>query len=113
MPAPSAILDRPEFQILRRLSVDQLRRINPETARRRARRGCPLGQALRTEIPDGLEVEAYLCGPFGHDEDIYVAAKEFIETWDDEDTRDQMSRADLAAAVAVAIAEKEGADARP
>lgn len=106
MPAEPSILDRPEYAILRRLSVEQLRRINPETARRRASRRCPLGQALRTEVPDGLEVEAYLCGPFGHDEDIYVAASEFIETWDDEDTRDQMSRTDLAAAIQAALAEK-------
>jgi hypothetical protein len=112
MPAPSAILERPEFQILRRLSVEQLRRINPETAQRYDWTVCPLGQAFDGTVFNRKDIVYRLAGKYTRRDKKDVVWEEtyvFTNGWDDA----EISPADLAAAIAAALAEKEGTDARP
>jgi hypothetical protein len=112
MPAPSAILERPEFAILRRLTVEQLRRINPKWARRNKPGSCPLGMALKTSVYGGQDFASdFLRAAL---EELEREADTFIAAWDESDEKPAtISRDDLAAAIAAALAEKEGADARP
>jgi hypothetical protein len=106
MPAPSTILDRPEFAILRRLSAEQLRRIGPFAALRSKPAHCPLAHA--TGKPAYLPGIGQRIDPINR-KTAETEAEAFIRAWDGL----VITRDELAAALAAALAAKEGADARP
>jgi hypothetical protein len=112
--------------------VEQLRRIEPETSGRYADCGhgdrervgdrrCPLEQAVDARgTVNGHLMANRLVGrnawhvntpPPGWQQ-IADEARAFID-WNDEHPDEAARKADLAAALAAALAEKEGADARP
>lgn len=129
MPAPSAILDRPEFAILRRLSAAQLRRIKPGTSGRYSDEYvrvdgclCPLEQAMNLgeaiTVSPGLmaDIIAGPCNdPASTTSPWWVVCRETgaFTAWNDEHPDDAARKADLAVARAAALAEKKGTDARP
>lgn len=92
--------------ILRRLSVTQLERIKPQTAKAYDIRCCPMAQATEQTIGSGKDVAYALLdrGAVSFDETRTVrdAAQAFIDRWD----TGQITREMLAEAIEKILAEK-------
>lgn len=96
-----------EFAILRRLSAEQVRRIDPETAAAGTWRDCPLNQATGMRSTLGV---ASLLTPRAFGDEFREALEDccaFADWWDSQtgSPRAEM-RAQLAAAIAAVLAER-------